>query len=525
MTYAISLSNGAALPGISALGLIDGKVDSSSTSLSLVGKNYPGYGNLINENFLHLLENFANTTAPSSALPGQIWWDSEAKVLRVNTVSSAGSAATWKTLASVAVSAPVTTGSNIGTPLNLPYTPVIGDLWWDTTSKQLKVYSSILTEGAYGWVTIGPAIVATTGLSGAVTDTITDSLSVVHTVIKFYISAGTGIADSLIAILSKSADFIPNPPIPGFSAIRQGLTLYSNMQFYGNANVAMNLMVNGSIVSANLFTRSDIVNVSAVPLLTSNNAGITLGSIGTFVANIDGAYNANLYNTTSNKDIVIYTNTGGVATPVFKANGSLGLAEVYNSPTTASGIANKIYVDTLVTNALATTLLRNGANTLTGNIIPSANVTSNLGSISSRFNLIYGVSIQALYADVAERFAADAEYLPGTVVELGGTHEITAANTELSDSVFGVVSTAPAYLMNSMAGDSKTHPPVAIGGRVPVNVIGPVKKNDRLVAAGFGLARAATVAEITPWNVIGRALENKLTNSIGTIEAIVRINT
>ena len=94
----------------------------------------------------------------------------------------------------------------------------------------------------------------------------------------------------------------------------------------------------------------------------------------------------------------------------------------------------------------------------------------------------------------------------------------------MSDEVFGVVSSTAAYLMNSAAGDDATHPPVAVGGRVPVKVIGKVKKGQRLVSAGNGIARAAKPGEATAFNIIGRALENKTTDEIGAVEAFVKIN-
>jgi hypothetical protein len=108
-------------------------------------------------------------------------------------------------------------------------------------------------------------------------------------------------------------------------------------------------------------------------------------------------------------------------------------------------------------------------------------------------------------------------------VELGGTAEITSSKQDLSDIVFGVISTRAAYLMNSGAGSDQTHPPVAITGRVPVRVTGSVKKGDRLVSAGGGLARAAKAGEITAFNVIGRALRDKSDDGEGSLEAIVMI--
>jgi expansin (peptidoglycan-binding protein) len=123
---------------------------------------------------------------------------------------------------------------------------------------------------------------------------------------------------------------------------------------------------------------------------------------------------------------------------------------------------------------------------------------------------------------LAENFRPDTSYTPGTVVALGGAEEITAVNDELSDSVFGVISNKPAYLMNS-AQDGGA--PVAVAGRVPVRVVGLVNKGDRLVSAGNGTARAAQEDEsINAFNVIGRAIESKTNIQEGTVEAFVTIN-
>jgi hypothetical protein len=162
-----------------------------------------------------------------------------------------------------------------------------------------------------------------------------------------------------------------------------------------------------------------------------------------------------------------------------------------------------------------------------GNIAFSVNIGGTptaAMTINGATGTISGNQINANYADVAERFEADVvDMLPGTVVELGGDKEITKVSAELSDKVFGVISTRAAYLMNSQAGTDATHPPVAMTGRVPVNTVGTVRKGDRLVSAGNGLARAARAGEATAFNVIGRALKDKLDNSEGTVEAIVTI--
>jgi hypothetical protein len=159
----------------------------------------------------------------------------------------------------------------------------------------------------------------------------------------------------------------------------------------------------------------------------------------------------------------------------------------------------------------------------------AATGTIDIGTTGARFRTVFantfsGQASTALYADLAERFESDSSYEPGTVVELGGAAEITKVGDELSENVFGVISTRAAYLMNAGVGTDETHPPVAISGRVPVRVVGTVKKGDRLVSAGNGLARAADRSEITPWNVIGRALTSKNTSDEGTVEAIVKLN-
>jgi hypothetical protein len=137
--------------------------------------------------------------------------------------------------------------------------------------------------------------------------------------------------------------------------------------------------------------------------------------------------------------------------------------------------------------------------------------------------LFQGLSTTSQYADLAERFAADAEYAAGTVVTLGGTAEITKCEQDLCENVFGVISTKAAYLMNAEAGSDATHPPVAMTGRVPVRVIGQVAKGDRLVSAGNGHARAAKSGEATTFNVIGRSLENKTDLGEGIVETVVSV--
>ena len=381
MAYTINLTNGSSLiPG----GLSDGSIDTNHTSLVLIGKDYAGYGQFLNENFVYLLENFANNASPANPLRGQLWWDTANNILRVYSGTS------WK-ISTGATSSPATQPPGDLSTLG-------GDLWYDTTNAQLKVYTGS------SWIVVGPPATTATGNTGAVPDIITDTTSGNHVVIKLTISG------TVYAVISKDT-FASN--LTGFPFITAGF--------------------NFSTTASPAWT---------VPSPSVINA--TSAAIGTVTVN------------------------------------------------TA--------------------------------LVPGANVTVNLGSSTSWFNNIYGTAVHAQYADLAERFHADQALIPGTVVELGGSAEITSVGADLSENVFGVISTRAAYLMNSQAGPDQTHPPVAVQGRVPVRVVGKVRKGDRLVSAGAGLARAGSPGEINTWNVIGRSLADKTSLGEGLVEAVVKLN-
>jgi ribosomal protein S28E/S33 len=149
-------------------------------------------------------------------------------------------------------------------------------------------------------------------------------------------------------------------------------------------------------------------------------------------------------------------------------------------------------------------------------VIPTANVSLNLGSSTNWWNNFYGVATQAKYADLAENYQADKSYAPGTVLMFGGSEEVTIADQETS-AVAGVVSTNPAHLMNGgLTGVAVV--PLALQGRVPTNVIGPVKKGDLMVSAGHGYAKPSAHPAIG--TVIGKALAD-FTGAKGQIEIVV----
>ena len=143
----------------------------------------------------------------------------------------------------------------------------------------------------------------------------------------------------------------------------------------------------------------------------------------------------------------------------------------------------------------------------------------NIGSSTNYFNTFFGLSTSAQYADVAEYYDSDAEYTPGTVLDFGGQQEVTINTVESSAKVAGVVSSNPALIMNAGGTlDSEHSIALALTGRVPTNIIGPVNKGDMMIAAGNGRAMACSLPAIG--TVIGKALED-FDGDLGVIEVVV----
>jgi hypothetical protein len=153
--------------------------------------------------------------------------------------------------------------------------------------------------------------------------------------------------------------------------------------------------------------------------------------------------------------------------------------------------------------------------------MPTANATANIGSAALTYNTIFAKATSAQYADLAENYVADAGYLPGTVVEFGGTHEVTQTASSHRTQAAGIVSTNPSYLMN--AGQSGDHVvAVALTGRVPCQVVGNIVKGDRLVASNIpGVATVLDMSQYQPGCIIGKALEDYSSQEIGRIEVAV----
>ena len=161
-----------------------------------------------------------------------------------------------------------------------------------------------------------------------------------------------------------------------------------------------------------------------------------------------------------------------------------------------------------------------------GHIIPSTDITWDIGTPSFRFRNVYadtfvGVATSARYADLAERYESDEPLVAGTVVKIGGEKEVTKTVDPGCKNVFGVVSTAPGLMLNSDAGDDTTHPYIALAGRVQISVHGECKKGDRLMASSHDGEAQVAPEDADYRSIIGRALEDKEDRECGLIEAVV----
>ena len=398
MAYTIVKSDGTVLTTIA-----DGTINTTSTSLGLPGRNYAGYGQTLDTNFVHMMENFADTTPPSNPLRGQLWFDTNANTLYVCPADGLANALAWLALTSTASGGTTTFGA----------VTVTGNL----QANNITATNTI------------------TGASG----------------------------------------------------------VFTNISVSANANIAT-----GNITTGNIST----LNTTVI----SAGANTTAGTLtGTWTAN-GGSSGNSLIVTNGN----IVASTGIKTDNYYYANGTpISFAGTYNNSNVAAYLPT--YGGNILTVQTQATTITTGANTTAG-------------TLTGNWTLSTGSRLQSTYADLAERFEADTYYDAGTVVELGGDKEITAVQYELSDDVFGVVSATAGYIMNGAAGPDETHPPIAVGGRVQVKIIGKIRKGQRLVSAGKGVARAALPGEATAFNIIGRALENKTTDELGAIEAFVKIN-
>jgi hypothetical protein len=503
MAYQIDRFNGTPLTTVS-----DGTLD-QTTDLKFVGRNYAGYGEVQNENFLFLLENFSNIIAPPKPVSGQIWYDSSSKKLKFYNGNA------WKTAGGSESSA--TTPSGLST----------GDFWFNTSTNQLYAW-----DGS-SFVLIGPQAVAGSGLTNLESISVVDTLANTRAIIK------ASVDGNVIFIISSDSFTLNNSvnPIPGFSYINQGITLINSdsgstttaFRFWGTSSDSEKL---GGVTANDYALKTSPSFTSTVKF---DDSGFTLGNSDDLKVFIQSGTDVTIENQVSNK-ISFKILDGVTSRETFRLEGITlvpGITDSYDIGTTSlrwrNVRAQSVIADTVTSNNFvgsfsgtvtqANTLLfnsgyRSATNTNTGNTIVARDPSGNFSA-----GVITATATSARYADLAEKYQSDENYQPGTVVIFGGDHEITMSGSYAETAVAGVISTEPAYIMNNIEGDNLL--PVALRGKVPVKVTGRVKKGDLLVTSKIPGHACVADGCINPSSVFAKSLENKDDDNIGTIFAVV----
>lgn len=567
MAYSIDKYNGTTIAVVE-----DGTID-STLDIKLIGKNYAGYGEVQNENFVHMLENFAGNSSPPRPISGQIWYDTSVRKLKFYDASTAR----WKTTGGAEVSSTTPAGLSIG------------DFWYDTTNKQVYIY-----DGST-YILIGPQGVAGLGTTEMKSRTVTDAeTGATHAIIEAIVDG-----EVMFIISSDSFTLSVASAVPGFGYITQGVTLVNSdnsdgitdgdpldalnpgRSFWGTATNALKL----DGFTADEFVKVGSGGIEFDTIVRFADVGYTLGDDNDLEVKIDTDGSTPIIGTTLTGTIKFKTLTN---TPLTLVNEHIlpGLANTTNLGSTLVpfkdiyaanlyGIASKtdrLKIDNSATddssgyksaktiadpntiaardasgNLTASAFLGNATSATTATTATQANslevgsgvyrtasvdtpdsgtpntVAVRNGDGDLCATVFRGTATAALFADLAEKYLADQEYEVGTVVAVGGDAEVTAC--KLGDRAFGAVSGAPAYMMNSGL-EGGTY--IALKGRVPVKVIGPVRKGDKLVAAGDGVAGVSHVVlknlAIKAGNfpdTFAIALENSDEEGIKLVEAII----
>ena len=499
MAYTIDRYNGVTLVDVE-----DGTVD-QTTDIKLVGKNYAGYGEIQNENFLHMLENFSGAAQPPKAISGQIWFDATSSKLKFYDGTK------FRTTggAEVAVTAP----AGLAT----------GDLWWDSANEQLYAFNGT------GYVLIGPQGIGST-VSQMVTATVRDTTSVNRIIIKAIVNDEVIFIISSIAFTIDSTD--PTNAITGFDSIKKGITLRnttnatggvtSSTDFYwGTASNA--LLLNGksdtdfALAGSGAFTG----------LTTFADAGIAIGDSNDMKIYIENDNEGVIQNQVGTKiKFKVDDDVGVVKEPLtITAVGMYPpITDTFELGTASLKFAN-IYSTVFTGLASQAETLKVGANFRSADVAATNNTVAVRDGSGNLFaNLFTGTATAAQYADLAEKYTTDQEYAIGTVVAVSGDagSELKECDVTNEDKILGfiapapvgVVSENPAFLMNKDASGQN----IALKGRVPVRVIGPVDKGQSIYAGPSG--KATTVIENGAL-IVGVALESNASTSENLEECIL----
>ena len=327
MPYTVNKSNSSASPN--QYTVQDGVVN-TQTDLSFIGKGYAGYGESIAENFLHLLENFSNTAAPTKPVIGQLWYDGTTSRLKVY------NGTTWAPLGGASYQSTAPSGQ------------VSGDIWIDSDTGQMYFYNGTTN------ILVGPP--AGTGTTNGFTyDSILDSTDNTQNITKWYNDG------NLIGIISEDT-FTPKASISGFATVTKGITLSTAITDLRFAGVASDSDKLGNVAAAN-YLRSNANDTTTGTLGIVTDSGMTVGTDSDISVTVD-ATGGIIANTIQDTDITFKVNDGGVTTTVMTIDGSESRVGIgTTTPTT------KLDVNGTIT---ATSLVASVTGNITGNLTGTA---------------------------------------------------------------------------------------------------------------------------------------------------------
>jgi len=494
MAYAIDRYNNTLLTTVE-----DGTVD-QTTDLKFIGKNYAGYGEIQNENFLFLLENFSGANQPARPISGQVWFDSGTSKLKFYDGTQ------WRTTGGAEIGATEPTGL------------AIGDFWWDSGNDQLYVYNGT------NFVLIGPQN-AGEGVTQMQSLEVLDTTSATRGLIASVIEDETLFVISPIQFdLNDSEATLKTQ---GFDRIFKGVTLRNTKlatdgvtsgtdRFHGTATNAEKL---GGIAAAN-FVQTGAGNTVFASAVEAPDDGILIGDSQDFQLTVDtNGFDGVIQNITNNGTIKLKVTSGaGTLTHVGTVT-STGIVPSADNTFTL-GSASLGWTNVYATNftgeaSKAATLrvgsdFRSASSSATNNTVAVRDATGNIAA-----NLFQGTATQARYADLAEKYTTAEELEPGTVVTVCAheDHEVEAAS--VGTIAIGVVSTDPAVMMNSEAEGQY----IGLKGRLPVRVIGAVKKGQEVYVNDNGCASTA----INGGSLVGVALESNSDEGEKLVECVLKV--